>query len=361
MADAMKAAVKSLAADGRIAPDVARAAMEQLMRGEATPAQTGAFLALLSLDRCTPEVVFALAEVMRESATAVDVPRMEDEPTVDIVGTGGDGQDTFNISTAASFVTAGAGCRVVKHGNRSASSKSGAADTLEAMGARLDLRPDEAATALSASGMTFLFARAYHPAMRFVGPARAELGIRTVFNILGPLTNPGRPDCMLCGVFSPNLGGLFAEVFKMLGMKRAMVVHGLEVLDELSIEGPSRVWELREDGSIEQYEVTAEDFGLPTYPLSAVASGTATENAAEMWETLGGRGREAVRDMIAMNAGAALYVTGKAADFKSGAKLAKEAMTDGRALRVAELFVEATSGKRLKRGLEESAGDPMAA
>merc|ERR1719424_647638 len=213
------------------------------MNGGGTPAQIGAFLALLNLDRCTSEIVTRLASTMREHAVVVQVPR-DGGSIIDIVGTGGDGQDTFNISTAAALVAAGAGAMVVKHGNRAATSKSGAADILEALGARLELDAKEVAPVLSASGFAFLFARSYHPAMRHVGPVRQQLGIRTVFNILGPLTNPARPDCMLAGVFSATLGRLYAEVFRSLGMKRALVVHGLEGLDELSITGASKVWEL---------------------------------------------------------------------------------------------------------------------
>merc|ERR1719424_219124 len=213
------------------------------MNGGGTPAQIGAFLALLNLDRCTSEIVTRLASTMREHAVVVEVPR-DGGSIIDIVGTGGDGQDTFNISSTAALVAAGAGAQVVKHGNRAATSKSGAADVLEAMGAKLEIAPEAVSKVLADSGFVFLFARSYHPAMKHVGPVRAEIGIRTVFNILGPLTNPARPDCMLAGVFSLSLGKLYAEVFKSLGMKRALVVHGLEGLDELSITGASKVWEL---------------------------------------------------------------------------------------------------------------------
>jgi len=331
-----------LSTEGKISAEMASDAMKELMAGDATPAQMGAFLALLSLDRCTAEVVHALADVMRKNAKALELPRNGDF-IIDIVGTGGDGQDTFNISTAAALVAAGAGAKVVKHGNRAATSKSGAADFLEALGARLDLEPEEVPGVLTASNFSFLFARAYHPAMRHVGPVRQEIGIRTVFNILGPLTNPGRPDCMLCGVFSPSLGPLFVQVFKMLGMKRALVVHGCEVLDELSIEGPSKVWELCETGDISEYEVRPfEDFGVEAHPLKEVAGGTAAENVVELRELLAGKGRAAVRDMILMNAGAALYVVGKAADFKAGVALARTALMDGRATAAVDAFVSAS-------------------
>lgn len=230
----------------------------------------------------------------------------------------------------------------MKHGNRAASSKSGAADFLEALGARLELGPAEVPNILAASRFVFLFARSYHPAMKHVGPIRLELGIRTVFNILGPLTNPARPDAMVCGVFTASLGRLFAEVFKLLGMKRVLVVHGCEGLDELSIEGPSKIWELKEGGEIVEYEVTPADFGVEAHPLSDVAGGSASENAAELKELLAGKGRGAVRDMILMNAAAALYVAGKASDFKAGTALAKAAFLDGRTSRVVEAYVAAS-------------------
>jgi len=314
------------------------------MAGGATPAQVGAFLSLLSLDRCHSGIVHALADVMRSNAISVAVPR-DKGLVVDIVGTGGDGQDTFNISTAAALVMAGAGAMVVKHGNRAASSKSGAADVLEAMGARLDLAAEEVSGVLSASGFSFVFARSFHPAMRHVGPIRLELGIRTVFNILGPLTNPAKPDGIVCGVYSPKLGQLFVEVFKMLGMKKALVVHGCEGLDELSIEGPSKVWELKEDGSICDYEVQPSDFGVEPCPLSEIAGGTAAENAAEMGELFAGKGRKAVRSAVALNAGAGLYVAGKAADFKAGTALALAALDDGSAAKAAQAYVAAAKPK----------------
>mmetsp|Transcript_102932 Transcript_102932/g.193658 ORF Transcript_102932/g.193658 Transcript_102932/m.193658 type:complete len:356 (-) Transcript_102932:19-1086(-) len=340
---AVQSAVKTLAAGGDILPEAAKDAMQEIMRGEASQAQMGAYLALLNLDRCTPGVVHACADVMRANATPVEVPG--DAPVVDIVGTGGDGQDTFNISTAAALVVAGAGVAVVKHGNRAASSKSGAADILEALGARLELAAAEVPDVLSKSGFVFLFARSYHPAMKHVGPVRAQLGIRTIFNILGPLTNPAKPNCCCIGVFAPRLGRLFAEVYKMLGMSRALVVHGVEGLDELSIAGPSKVWELCPDGNIKEYEVSPADFGLEAHPLSEVAGGTPEENAKEMRELLVGRGRAAVRDMVLMNAGASLYAAGKAADLKEGVNLAREAMTNGKASAVIDNYVAATATK----------------
>eukprot|EP00929_Paragymnodinium_shiwhaense_P002796 TRINITY_DN103086_c0_g1_i1.p1 TRINITY_DN103086_c0_g1~~TRINITY_DN103086_c0_g1_i1.p1 ORF type:complete len:356 (+),score=91.82 TRINITY_DN103086_c0_g1_i1:57-1124(+) len=342
MGKAVQTAVKALSTGQVLQPEAAREAMVELMKGESTQAQTGAFLALLSLDRCTPEVLHALADVMRSNALPVTLSD-NGRPAIDVVGTGGDGQDTFNISTAAAFVVAGAGARVVKHGNRAATSKSGAADVLEALGGKLEVLPDRADRVLSEAGFVFLFARSYHPAMKFVGPIRLELGIRTVFNVLGPLTNPARPKYMLAGVFAVSLGRLYAEVFKMLGMERALVVHGKEVLDELSIAGPSMVWELKANGDIVEYEVTPADFGLETQPLSAVAGGSAEDNAKEFHELFAGGGRPAVRDMILMNAAAALYTTGIAADFKAGVEAAKAAMTNGKALAALKSYASSSN------------------
>jgi len=341
---AVKAAVKTLSAGKDLDAAEASDAMHEIMAGTATAAQMGAFLSLLSLDRCGPGIIHALADVMRNNAIPVEVPR-DGGPVVDIVGTGGDGQDTFNISTAAGILAAASGARIVKHGNRAASSKSGAADILEALGARLEIAAADVPKVLAAGNFAFLFARSYHPAMRHVGPVRQELGIRTVFNILGPLTNPARPDAMVCGVFSPSLGRLFAEVFQMLGMKRALVVHGCEGLDELSIAGPSKIWELSEDGKIAEYEVRPSDFGVEPRPLTEVAGGTPEENVIELRELLAGGGRTAVRDMVLMNASAALYVAGKASSFKEGVTLAKTAFGDGRATRSCEAYVAASQGR----------------
>mmetsp|Transcript_109292 Transcript_109292/g.172220 ORF Transcript_109292/g.172220 Transcript_109292/m.172220 type:complete len:357 (+) Transcript_109292:23-1093(+) len=342
--DRMMDAIKALAKPEPPCPSLMENAFHAIMEGNAQPAQIGAFLSLLNLERCTPEVLHKLASTMRQHAIPVEVPR-DGVSIIDIVGTGGDGQDTFNISTAAAFLAAAAGAKVVKHGNRAASSTSGAADILEALGARLEVSAEEVPAVVASSGFAFLFARSYHPAMKHVGPVRQQLGIRTVFNILGPLTNPAKPDCMLAGVFSLSLGLLYAEVFKALGMKRALVVHGLEGLDELSIAGPSKVWELL-DGEIKEYEVTPEaTFGIQVHSLEEVRGGKPEENAKELRELLQGRGRAAVRDMILMNAGAALYVSGKAAGFKEGVELAREAISNGRAVETVNQYVQATQAK----------------
>lgn len=344
--DALPAALKALAKPEPPCPALMEKAFRVIMEGNGTPAQVGVYLALLNLDRCTSDIVTRLASTMRDAAVVVEVPRNDGKSIVDIVGTGGDGQDTFNISTASALVAAGAGAKVVKHGNRAATSSSGAADVLEALGARLELSAEEVAPVLQASGFAFLFARSYHPAMRHVGPVRQQIGIRTVFNILGPLTNPVKPDCMMAGVFSPVLGRLYAEVFRSLGMKRALVVHGMEGLDELSIAGPSKVWELK-DGEIKEYEVNPVDtFGVKSHPLDAVRGGDAEANAKEMRELLSGGGRAAVRDMVLINSAAALYVSGEADSLKTGVAMADKAMTSGKASEVVEAYVQATTAKK---------------
>lgn len=345
MGRAVKAAVKVLAGPDRdkLTPEDAAEAMKELMSGEATSAQTAALLALLREDLWTPSLIAAFAGVMRANATPVEIPRGNDLGLiVDIVGTGGDGQDTFNISTAAALVAAGAGARVVKHGNRAASSKSGSADILEALGARLELEPAEVPSVLAAAGFTFLFARTYHPAMRFVGPVRQELGIKTIFNILGPITNPARPDCILLGTAFRNIARETAETCKLLGMKRALVVHGYEGLDEISPDGLTMVFELKEDGTIEKYDVSPSDFGVDKHSLSEVAGGTPAENAVEMRDLLAGGGRAAVRDMVLMNAGAALYICGKASSFKEGVVMCRAGIADGRAAGVIKAYTEAS-------------------
>lgn len=339
----VKACVKTLASGASLTGEEASSAMREIMGGEASPAQVGAFLALLTLEKCSSEIVHSLAHVMRSNALPVEVPR-SDGLIVDIVGTGGDGQDTFNISTAAGLLAAGAGVRIVKHGNRAASSKSGAADILEALGAQLEIDASQVAPVLAAGSFAFLFARSYHPAMKHVGPIRLELGIRTVFNILGPLTNPAKPDAVVCGVYTDSLGRLFVEVFKLLGMKRALVVHGCEGLDELSIAGKSKVWELKEGGEIKEYEVQPSDFGVSPHPLSEVAGNSPEENAIEMRELLQGRGRLAVREMVLMNASAALYVAGKVPDFKAGTEVAKAALGNASAIKTLDAYVAASKG-----------------
>jgi anthranilate phosphoribosyltransferase len=312
---------------------LAERAMEEMMRGEATPAQVGAFLTALRLRGETPEVVAACARVMRAHAEAIPV-----NGTVDVVGTGGDGAAVFNVSTAAAIVLAAAGARVAKHGNRAMSSRCGSADILEALGARIDLGPDAVARLLEECGFCFVFAQRFHPAMRHVAGPRRELGFRTVFNVLGPLTNPARPRAQLTGVGARPLAPLVAEALAVNGIERAIVVHSEDGLDEVSPSAPTRCW-LVENGRVTEFEVAPESFGLPAHPLAAVKGGDAAENAATLRALVAGEANEAVRDFVVMNAAMAAYAAGMVGDLRAGADLAREALASGAARRVLETYV----------------------
>ena len=317
-------------------------AMCELMEGRAGDALVGAFLAGLTVERCTPSILSACARALRDHAVPVLLP-VELGPTMDIVGTGGDGADSFNVSTASALVVAACGVRVVKHGNRSSSSKCGSADLIEATGAALSLTPAQVLSVVQRSGFAFLFAQTFHPAMRHVGAARRAVGVRTVFNLLGPLSNPAIPTYQLTGVYSRQLGSLFALSLHRLGVRRAMVVHGLdEGMDELSPQGPTRLWRVDERGQVEQVDVTPDDFGLPRHPLAAVSSGSASDNCATLLRLLRGEPGP-VSDWVVMNASAALVCAGRAEGWKEGAAMAREAIAQGRALRVLQDYVQASA------------------
>jgi anthranilate phosphoribosyltransferase len=256
---------------------------------------------------------------------------------IDICGTGGDGIDTFNVSTAAGFVVAGAGARVAKHGNRAMSSQCGSADILEALGARLDLGGAAAARVIEECGFCFLFAQRFHPAMKHVAGPRRELGVRTVFNLLGPLTNPARPKGQLAGVGAKALAPLMAEAFRLRGMERAMVVHSADGLDEISPAGVTYTWTVSGD-AVTPGEVTPETFGLPAHPLASVRGSGPAENAAALRAVLGGA-EGPVTDFVLMNAAAACHVAGLAPDLSAGVDVAREAIASGRALNVLDRYV----------------------
>lgn len=330
----MQEAIRALVDGPGLDADGARQAMAAIMSGEATPAQVGAFLAALRVRGETPEVVAASAEVMQAHAEPVPV-----DDVVDICGTGGDGIDTFNVSTAAGFVLAACGVRVAKHGNRAASSRCGSADVLEALGARIDLGGEQAAAAIERCGFAFLFAQRFHPAMRHVGGPRRELGVRTVFNLLGPLTNPARPRAQLAGVGARHLGPLLAGAFALRKMT-AMVVHSTEGIDELSPAGPSLAW-LVQDGQVTETELSPADFGLPEHPLAAVAGGAPAENAATMRRVLGGEPGP-MADFVTLNAGAALVVAGRAENYQQGATMARSALDGGAALLKLDEYIALT-------------------
>ncbi|MBX6394344.1 MAG: anthranilate phosphoribosyltransferase [Alicyclobacillaceae bacterium] len=334
----MRDALERLLGGQDLSEAEAQEAMETVMRGEATPAQIGAFLTALKIKGEQVEEIAGFAKAMRKFAQTLPV---DGERVIDTCGTGGDGARTFNVSTAAAIVAAAAGARVAKHGNRSVSSRSGSADVLSALGVEVDLTPAEAAECLEEVGLCFLFAPSYHGAMRHAMGPRRELGFRTVFNILGPLTNPAGAKRQVMGTYAEELVEKTARVLLRLGSRHAMVVHGLEDgLDELSVSGPSVVAEVK-DGQLRTYTITPEEVGLSRSPLVEVAGGDAVENAEIIREVLEGR-RGARRDIVVLNAGASLYVAGIAATLREGVSLAGEVLDNGRAKRVLERLIHTT-------------------
>jgi anthranilate phosphoribosyltransferase len=330
-------AIIAAAAGRDLTEDEAAAAMEEMMTGEATPGQVGALLTALRVKGESVSEISGMARVMRTKSLHVEI----EGPLLDTCGTGGAAFDPFNVSTAAAFVCAGAGVRVAKHGNRAATSASGSADVLEALGAKLDLAPEQVAACIEKSGVGFMFAQAFHPAMRFVGPVRREIGIRTIFNFLGPLTNPASAGHQLLGVSDATLAPKIAEVLGRLGTQRALVVHSEDGLDEVSLSAPTQVFEPR-DGGIFSYTVTPEDAGLDRVPLEVLRSGTPAENATRLRAVLAGNtGPD--RDFVLLNAGAALVAAGKAVDVKQGVALAAQSIDSGAAARALDTFVSFTS------------------
>ncbi|MCS6996019.1 MAG: anthranilate phosphoribosyltransferase [Casimicrobiaceae bacterium] len=312
--------------------------MRKLMAGEFTPAQVAAFIIGLRVKKETIGEITAAAQVMRELATQVDVG---DVPhLVDIVGTGGDLSHTFNISTASSFVAAAAGAKVAKHGNRGVSSKSGAADVLEALGANLMLTPEQIAESIRRVGIGFMFAPNHHAAMKVVAPIRRELGVKTLFNILGPLTNPARAPNTLMGVFHPDLVGIQVRVMQRLGAEHVLVVHGKDCLDEISLGAATLVGELRH-GQIHEYEIHPEDFGFPMSATRNLRVESAEESKAMLLSALEGQPSPAL-SVVLLNAGAALYAANVAPSLRDGIALARQAIDSGAARRKLEEFVAFT-------------------
>ena len=314
----------------------ASSVMREIMEGEATPAQLGAFLTALALKGETTQEIAGMARVMRDMALRVEV----DGELVDTVGTGGDGKNTFNISTATAFVAAGAGLKVAKHGNRAASGSCGSADVLEALGVQIELSPVAVAQCINEVGVGFMFAPAFHPAMRHAGPVRREIGIRTVFNILGPLTNPAGAQTQLLGVAFPELGGIMAEVLGLLGSHHAMIVHGAGGLDEISLSGDTSVWEVRR-GQVEEWTIRGEDTGLPETPIEAIRGGSKEENAATMLRLFQGE-QGAVRDMVLLNSAGVLMVGDKAETIRQGVEMSAGIIDSGAALAKLDQMVEVT-------------------
>jgi anthranilate phosphoribosyltransferase len=317
-------ALAELAAGHDLQAELMRDAMREIMGGQADPAQIGGLLMALRVKGETPSEIAAAAEVMREFASRVEI---DPEGLTDIVGTGGDGASLFNVSTASAFVAAAAGVRVAKHGNRAVSSKSGAADVLEAAGCRLDLAPEQVAGLIDELGVGFLFAPQHHAAMKHaIGPRKA-LGLRTLFNLLGPLTNPALAPNQVLGVFSAELVRPLAEVMQALGSRHVMVVHSRDGLDEISPVARTLVAELRE-GSISEYEIDPADFGIQMTSLAALSVADAAASLA-LIELALGTGQGDAADMVALNAGAAIYVGGKADSLADGVKLAREMLSAG--------------------------------
>lgn len=327
----LKALIARVAEGRDLTEAQAAAAMQQIMSGEATPAQVAAFLVALRLKGETVDEIAGAARVMREKA--VRVPHRQ-RRLVDTCGTGGDKAGTFNISTTAAFVVAGAGVPVAKHGNRAASSQCGSADVLEALGVRLDLRPEDVGRCIDEVGIGFLFAPSLHTAMRHVAPVRREIGLRTIFNILGPLTNPAGATAQLMGVMDPRLTEPLARVLGRLGVERALVVHGLDGLDELSISAPSLVSEYQ-DGYVTTYRITPEDAGLRRAPREYLRGGSPQENARITEAILRGEPGPR-RDVVLLNAAAALLAAGAVRTLREGVALAAESIDSGRALAALE-------------------------
>ena len=323
-----------------------QAVMRQIMSGDTTDAQVGGLLVALRMKGETTEEVAGAAQVMRDLATPVIV---SDPHLVDLVGTGGDGANLFNVSTGASFVAAAAGAKVAKHGNRSVSSTSGSSDVLEKLGMPLDLDPNQVARVITDVGVGFMFAPAHHSAMRHAIGPRKELGIRTVFNILGPLTNPAGVTRQLIGVFAADLCQPMAEVLKLLGSEHAMIVHSDDGLDEISIAAGTSVTELC-DGNIETYHISPQDFSLPLQSLDGLSVNSAAASASLIRSALSGASDEASKKagaMLALNAGATIYVSGIAATLADGVAMAEDALASGLAAEKLKQFVDFT---QLMRG-----------
>jgi len=324
------------AIDGPLSAEDAREAFDAIMSGDGTPSQIGGFLMALRMRGETVGEIAAAAAVMRAKALPVRAPA----GAIDIVGTGGDGKKTLNISTAAAFVVAGAGVPVAKHGNRALSSKSGATDVLTALGIDLSPGVEKIEACLREAGMGYMAAPNHHSAMRHVMPTRTEMGVRTIFNILGPLTNPAGVTRQLSGAFSADWIGPMAETLGRLGSERAWIVHGGDGTDELSIVAPSQVAAL-ENGTVTMMEVSAEDAGLPRHPFEAIVGGDAAENARRLTDLLEGA-KDGYRDAVLLNAAAGLLVAGKVDTLRDGAAMAAESIDNGAARRVLDTMVRIT-------------------
>ena len=336
----IKEAIVKIVSKEDLTYEEAYTVMNEIMSGETTPTQNAAFLASLSTKSARAETtaeIAGCAAAMREKATPVDAG----PDLFEIVGTGGDNAHSFNISTTSALVAAAGGMRVAKHGNRAASSKCGTADCLEALGVNIDQSPDKCRQLLDEVGMCFFFAQKYHNSMKYVGAIRKELGFRTVFNILGPLTNPGHPSMQLLGVYDEYLVQPLAQVLMNLGVKKGMVVYGQDKLDEISLSAPTTVCEFK-DGWMKNYVITPEQFGLQRCTKQDLVGGTPAENAEITKAILSGE-KGPKRDAVLMNAGAALYIGGKAESLAEGVRLAAEIIDSGKAMTTLEKLISVSN------------------
>ena len=335
----IREAILKLAKKEDIGYDMAKEVMNEIMSDQASEVQKSAYLTALSMKGETIGEITASAEEMRNHCIRL----LHDMDVLEIVGTGGDGANTFNISTTSSLVIASGGVPVAKHGNRAASSKSGAADVLEALGVNITVSPEKSAKILEEIGICFLFAQNYHIAMKYVGPVRRELGIRTIFNILGPLANPAGANMELMGVYDEELVEPLAKVLFNLGVKNAMVVYGQDKLDEISMSAPTTVCEIK-DGVFSNYVIQPEDFGYTRCKKEDLVGGTPAENAEITRAILSGE-KGPKRDAVALNSGAALYIAGRAASLKEGVKMAEELIDSGKAKEKLEEFIRYSNMK----------------
>ncbi len=336
MSQSLKPFIARVAAGESLNRDDAEAAFSVILSGEATPSQIGGFLMALRVRGETVDEMAGAVSVMRANMLTVEAPA----DAIDIVGTGGDHAGTLNVSTCSAFVLSGCGMTVAKHGNRALSSKSGAADVLAALGVDVDLKPDQISRALAEAGLCFMFAPTHHAAMRFVGPSRVELGTRTIFNLLGPLSNPAGVKRLLVGAFSPQWLVPMAETLRALGTERAWVVHG-DGLDEMTVAGTTQIAELK-DGEVRTFKIEPEDVGLKRSPIEEIRGGDATENAAALRAVLDSE-PGAYRDIVLLNAAGALVMAGAADHLRAGIAMAADAIDSGRARASLARLVEATT------------------
>jgi anthranilate phosphoribosyltransferase len=333
----LREALRKAASGEALTEGEAERALETIMEGTASPDATAALLTALRVRGESVSEIVGFARAMRRFAARVEAP----DGVVDTCGTGGDAKGTINISTAAAFVACGAGVRIAKHGNRAATSRAGSADVLEALGAEIELGADQVSRCIKESGIGFMFARTHHPAMKFVAPVRAELPFRTIFNLLGPLTNPAGAKRQLVGVFGGEYVRPVAEALRGLGAEKALVVHGTDGMDEITVTEKTLVADVG-DAGIEEHEISPEDFGLSRHAPDGLLGGDAHLNARILRDVLSGEETGAARDVIVLNAGAAIYVSGKAKTIEEGVRLAGESISSGAALGALEDFVHTT-------------------